>query len=138
MFVSSPVRFFFLFCSIKTIGCRSSHRSCSLRKGVLRNFAKFRGKQLCQSLFFNKVAGLDLWHRCFPVKFCEISKNTFFYRTCPVAVSEKLAFFEVSQVGLGGAIETPFLTCLIFIKFEANLTQSNFEYKFCKLYIQKF
>ena len=27
-------------------------------KGVLRNFTKFTGKQLCQSLFFNKVAGL--------------------------------------------------------------------------------
>ena len=28
------------------------------KKGVLRNFAKFKGKHLCQSLFFNKVAGL--------------------------------------------------------------------------------
>ena len=27
---------------------------CSVRKGVLRNFAKFTGKYLCQSLFFNK------------------------------------------------------------------------------------
>ena len=26
-------------------------------KGVLGNFAKFTGKNLCQSLFFNKVAG---------------------------------------------------------------------------------
>ena len=38
--------------------CRSSHRRCSLRKGVLRNFSKFTAKHLCQSLFFNKVAGL--------------------------------------------------------------------------------
>ena len=37
---------------------RSSHRRCSVKKGVLRNFAKFTGKDLCQSLFFNKVAGL--------------------------------------------------------------------------------
>ena len=29
-----------------------------LRKGVLRNFAKFTGRHLYQSLFFNKVAGL--------------------------------------------------------------------------------
>ena len=29
------------------------------KKGVLRNFAKFTGKHLCQRLFFNKVA--DLW-----------------------------------------------------------------------------
>ena len=28
------------------------------RKGVLRNFAKFAGKDLCQGLFFNKVTGL--------------------------------------------------------------------------------
>ena len=37
---------------------RSSHRRCSITKGVLRNFAKFTAKHLCQSLFFNKVAGL--------------------------------------------------------------------------------
>ena len=27
-------------------------------EGVLRNFTKFTEKHLCQSLFFNKVAGL--------------------------------------------------------------------------------
>ena len=52
---------------------RSSHRKCSVKKGVLRNFGKFTGKYLCQSLFFNKVAGLKkrLWHRCFPVNFAK-------------------------------------------------------------------
>ena len=30
----------------------------SCEKSVLKNFAKFTEKQLCQSLFFNKVAGL--------------------------------------------------------------------------------
>ena len=40
---------------------RSSHRRCSVRKGSLRNFAKFTGKHLYQSLFFNKVAGLTLF-----------------------------------------------------------------------------
>ena len=39
---------------------RSSHQRCSVRKGFLRNFAKFTRKYLCQSLFFNKVAGLRL------------------------------------------------------------------------------
>ena len=55
------------------------------KKGVLRNFEKLTGKQLCQSLSFNKVGGLrpatllqknsgrDVF-----CKFCEISKNTFF------------------------------------------------------------
>ena len=34
--------------------CRNHHRRRSLEKDVLRNFAKFTGKHLCQGLFFNK------------------------------------------------------------------------------------
>ena len=45
-----------------------------MKKGVLINFARFTGKHLCQSLFFNKVAG-DA--QVFSCEFCEISKNTF-------------------------------------------------------------
>ena len=63
---------------------RSNHQRCFIRKGVLRNFTKFLGKHLFQSVFFNKVAALKpatlskkrLWHRCFPknfVKFLGIS-----------------------------------------------------------------
>ena len=40
---------------------KSSHWMCSVRKGVLRNFAKFKGKHLCHSIFLNKVAGLQLY-----------------------------------------------------------------------------
>ena len=55
------------------------------KKGVLRNFAKFTGKRLCQSLFFNKVAGLTsatllkkrLWRRCFPVNFAKFLRKPF-------------------------------------------------------------
>ena len=38
--------------------CRNSHQNRSARKGILRNLTKFKGKHLCQSLFFNKVARL--------------------------------------------------------------------------------
>ena len=38
---------------------RSSHQRCSVRKGVLRNFAKFTGKHLCQVLFYNEVPDLQ-------------------------------------------------------------------------------
>ena len=38
---------------------RSSHQRRSMKKDVLRKFAKFPGKHLCQSLFFNKVPGLN-------------------------------------------------------------------------------
>ena len=37
---------------------RSSHRGVLSKKGVLRNFTIFTGKYMCQSLFFNKFAGL--------------------------------------------------------------------------------
>ena len=37
---------------------RSSRPDVFCKKGVLRNIAKLTGKHLCQSLFFNKVAGL--------------------------------------------------------------------------------
>ena len=72
---------------------RSSHRRCSVIKGVLRNFSKFRGKHLSQILFLNKVAGLlfnkvaglrpatllknRLWHRCFPVDFAKFLRTPF-------------------------------------------------------------
>ena len=38
---------------------RSSRPEVFCKKGVLKNFTKFTGKHLCQSLFFNKVAGLN-------------------------------------------------------------------------------
>ena len=56
---------------------RSSRPEVFCRKGVFENFANFKGKHLCQSLFFNKVATLRPatllkkrpMHRCFPVNF---------------------------------------------------------------------
>ena len=36
---------------IKTSKSRSSHRRCSVRKGVLKNFAKFKGTAVPVSLF---------------------------------------------------------------------------------------
>ena len=41
-----------------TAPSRRSQQRCSVKIGVLRNFAKFTGKHLCQRLFYNKVAGL--------------------------------------------------------------------------------
>ena len=50
--------------------------------GVPRNFAKFTGKHLCQSLFLNKVADLNfikkrLKHRWFPANFLKFLKTCF-------------------------------------------------------------
>ena len=64
-------------------------------KGILRNFTKFPWKHLCQRLFFNSI-----WRpmacnfiekslaQVFSCEFCEISKDTFFYRTPLVTVLE--------------------------------------------------
>ena len=46
-----------LFFTCFSRSTRSSHQLCSVEKGVLRYFAKFTRKHLCQSLFFNNVAG---------------------------------------------------------------------------------
>ena len=72
---------------------RSTRPEVFCKKGVLKNFSKFTGKHLCQSLFFNKVAGLikkGTLAQLFSCEFCEISKNTCSYRTPPVAASEEL------------------------------------------------
>ena len=49
---------------LKTLFLKISHHyqeNTEVRKGVLRNFEKFTGKHPCQSLYFNKVAGLQLY-----------------------------------------------------------------------------
>ena len=63
---------------------RSSHRRCSVRNGVLRNFAKFRGKHKRQSLFLIKLQAeacnfikQETLAQVFSCKFCGIS-YTFF------------------------------------------------------------
>ena len=68
---------------------RSSRPEVFCRKGVLRNFAKFTGKHLCQNLVFNKVAGVkkESLAQVFSCEFFKISKNTFFHRTPLVAAS---------------------------------------------------
>ena len=55
---------------------RSSHWKCSVRKGVPRNFAKFTGKHLWKSLFFNKVAA---WGDCFWSFLCLLSKISYLF-----------------------------------------------------------
>ena len=82
----------------RNFSSRSSRPEVFCKKGVLRNFTKFAGKHLCQSLFFNKVAGLRpatllkerLWHRCFPVNFVEFLRTSFFIEHLPLAAYETI------------------------------------------------
>ena len=78
----------------KHCSSRSTHLEVFCKNGALRNFAKFTRKHLCQSLFFIKLKASD----CNFIKketltqvlscvFCEISQNTFSYKTPPMAAS---------------------------------------------------
>ena len=104
----------FLFNTNSLIWFRISCLEVFCKKGVLSNFAKFTGKHLCQRLLLINLQASHIlkqscsWtlsvqlHVClsmceacnfikkeclaqiFSCEFCEISKNTFFYRSPPV------------------------------------------------------
>ena len=61
---------------------RSSRPEVFCKKDVLKNFSKFTGKHLFQSLFliefFNKLFKKKTQTQVFSCEFCEIFKNTFF------------------------------------------------------------
>ena len=70
--------------SSEHISIRSGRPEVFCKRVVLKNFADFRGKHLCQGLFLNTVAVY------------EIFKNTLFYRTPMVATFEALFTLERS------------------------------------------
>ena len=89
------------------------------RKGVLRNFAKFTGKRLWQSLFFNKVTGecnsikRETLSQVFSWEFCEIYKNAFFYRI-PLLTASGLCF---ERKNFTREVSVLFLFLRIFLGF---------------------
>ena len=93
-------------------------QSYSVKKGLFRNFAKFAGKHLRQSLFFNKVAGLRLLLKSFSlnrrgflftyfiwISWNQIKCNEIYIKLCFMKQSERnishfiLAFKEVLLTG---------------------------------------
>ena len=107
MLLMFKIQFFSIFWKMKrlylpllllpfSIISRSSRPEVFCKKGVLRNVTKFTGKHLCQSLFFNKVAGLgcnfiekETLAQMLSCEVCVLFKNTYFYRTTLVAVSAR-------------------------------------------------
>ena len=75
--------------SLKKLYSGAVARRCSVKKGTLKNFAKFTGKHLCSGLrsqacdFIKKGTLVQV----FSYEFCKISKNAFSYRTPLVAAS---------------------------------------------------
>ena len=74
---------------------RSSRPDVFCENGVLRNFAKFTGKHLCQSLFFNKVAGAPT------------------LRSSPPEVFYKRGVLKMFVLNFAKFLRTPFLTELL-------------------------
>ena len=85
------------------------------KKGVLRNFAIFIGKHLCQSLFLNKIGSLRpetllkkrLWHRCFLLNFEKFLRTPFLQNTSgwlllKKSTSQKKFFQNTSKNSLVG------------------------------------
>ena len=77
---------------------KSSYWRCSVKKVFFKNFTKLTGKDLYQTLFLNKVAGLrpktiekEILVKVFSCEFCEIFKNT----------SSQLLLYQ-SSFGVGG------------------------------------
>ena len=69
--------------SVEARQVRSCHPKVFCK--FLRNFPKFTGERVCQSLFSNKVTGLipvtllkkRLWYKCFPVNFAKFLRTPF-------------------------------------------------------------
>ena len=124
---------------------RSSHQSCFIKKGVLRNFTKFTGKHLCQSLFFNKVAGLNCRPKaCNFIKketlaqvfSCEFSKNTFFTEHLQTTASGRVLKKIGTIRGKTSALEFPFFSFSLILKKET--PAEVFSSKFFKIFDKSF
>ena len=100
--------------------CRSSHQRCSVRKGVLRNFAKFTGTHLFQSLFFNKIA----WHRCFPVNSTKFLRTPFLQNT-----SRRLLLLMYWTRHKRQKVNSFFWICC----FSSKLSYHSYQQRVCKI-----
>ena len=80
--------------------------------GVLKILVIFTGKHLCWSLFLIKLQAWGLQQRCFPVNTAKIFKNSFFYRTPPLAAfdysNQSKIFQEITASKLQGQHATQF------------------------------
>ena len=109
---------------------RSTRPEMCCEKNVLRNFAKFTGKHLCQSLFFKK----ETLAQVFSCEFCEISKNTFSYRTLPVAASNITywQYFQTPNQSFKISVNQTY--CILFASFWFLQKRQNWVQIPCQLF----
>ena len=95
---------------------RSSHGKRSLRKGVLRSFAKFTGKHLTQRTFLRRYSSTEV----FSYEFWKISKNTFFTEQLWATASETTMKF--SRLKSISSIEDDYSFTLVIYLFQVFFT----------------
>ena len=75
---------------------------CSIKKGVLENFAKVTETQPCQGLFLNKNTGPSPEKKSlawvFYCEYCEIFKNNYFEEHLRKAASDANQFLAARQL----------------------------------------
>ena len=110
-----------------------SYRRCSIKTDILKNFAKFSGKLLCQSLFFNKNTPAQV----FSYEFCEIFKNTLFAEHLRATASDytfierKISTFRTKTLRINASQimvlikESRYLP--YFLKFRKNNSNGSFQ-----------
>ena len=68
-------------------------RRCSIKKAAPENFTKFTGKHMCQSLFFNKVAG-------FPVNIAKFLRTSILKNIANFGKLSRTSFLQNTSVRL--------------------------------------
>ena len=97
---------------------RSSRPEVFCKKGVLRNFSKFRGKHLWTCNFIKKENQAQV----FSCEFCEISKSTFCYRTPPACnfikkgTLPKVFSYEFCKVSKNTCYRTPPVAASVYCR----------------------
>ena len=81
---------------------RNSHRRCSVKKGLLKNFVIFTGKH--QECLFNKVFYIRFYYKetltqTFSSEYCEIFKNTYVEEYLPQTATFYATAYIQSQFG---------------------------------------
>ena len=116
------------YLSVNVQICRSSHQRGSLKKVFLEISQSSQQKNMCQSLFFNKVAGFacnfikkEALVQVFSCEFREISKNTFFTKDLWLTASD--------FIHLKGATKSYFTrySCVVIILFNTGLSRFAFS-----------
>ena len=81
---------------LEMVDCTKHHRTCSIRKSVLRKFANFAWKHLCWSLFLIMFRPKGSSTGCFFCEICDIFQKTYFEEHLRTIASIKVSINQES------------------------------------------